>query len=118
MKHHLAVLALVALALPPHAAHGGPSEAAPPAPGAGVKAHLDPRSGRMLERPAKVEAGAQPGGPRAPDFSRMREEHLPDGTVLLHPEGQLRTVSVVHRSSDGSFAAACEATPVAPEPPR
>ncbi|MFO0028046.1 MAG: hypothetical protein ACK558_04205, partial [Pseudomonadota bacterium] len=72
----------------------------------------------MLERPAKAEAGAQSGCPRAPDFSRMREDELPDGTVRLHPAGQLRTVSVVRRSSDGSFAAACEATPVAPEPPR
>jgi len=85
---------------------------APPdrAPVVVMRAYVDPATGRLAVAPTTNGNWREPG-PKAPDFGRMREERLPDGTVLLHPDGQFRMVSIVRRGPDGTLRSSCEPLP-------
>lgn len=86
----------------------------PAAPSAGMRAYIDPATGRLAAPPAGTTSEDRAAGLRAPDFSRMREERLHDGTVLLHHDGQFRMVSVVRRGADGRLQSSCEPLPAQP----
>jgi hypothetical protein len=114
MPIFLALLVLSAGLLPITAsASETPERAQEPStgPSAGVRAYFDPAIKQLATPPEGAGANRPEFGPRAPDFNRTRQELLADGTVLLHPNGQFRTVSVVRRAPDGSFKASCEPLP-------
>jgi hypothetical protein len=89
----------------------GGSGAADPLRGAGVRGYIDPVTKQLAAPPEAAGPTLRSPGVGTPDFNKMREQSLPDGTVLLHPNGQVRTVSVVRRAPDGSFDSTCEALP-------
>ncbi len=115
MSHRLSVVAFLIFALAVPSVHGAEHPAASSdkrlETGGGVRVYMDPQSKEIAEPAAEAVPASLRTGPRAPDFTRMREERLADGTVLLHPNGQVRTVSVVRRAADGSFASSCDLMP-------
>jgi hypothetical protein len=89
-----------------------PTDAAVSARGVGgVRAYVDPETGKLTSPPDEAIDRKKPtGGLRAPDVTKLRQEVLADGTVLLHLNGQFHIASTVVRTADGRLEAVCNAT--------
>jgi hypothetical protein len=81
-----------------------------PVASAGLRIYRDPASGEWLETPPPDAEGRsvapQLDLPR-PDYRRMTVEMMPDGSTVLHTNGQIRMATMVRRRADGSFEEYC-----------
>ncbi len=95
---------------------GSPNDAREqtPAASAGLRIYRDPASGEWLETPPIGAEGRQTEPPPIelprPDYDRMRVEMMPDGSTVLHTNGQIRMATMVRRKADGSFEEYCAPT--------
>ena len=76
--------------------------------GAGLKAFIDPSSGELINGPITPEQDAfqRQALPRR-DYSKMQLERQPDGSVVLHTNGQLMMSTTVQLQPDGSVKQVC-----------
>lgn len=78
-----------------------------PAPGAGLKAFID-ADGALIEAPAGAGAlRVEDFGLARPDYDLMWTEILPDGTRLLHTEGQVQMATLARIGADGQIEQVC-----------
>jgi hypothetical protein len=108
-----AVFFVAAWLAPPVAAQSHPPESQDGKPAGhvgGVWAYIDPKTGALTEPSNQGDASWSAKSLRAPDATKMREEQLADGTVLLHLNGQFHMGASVRRTPDGRFEATCTAT--------
>lgn len=74
------------------------------APGsAGLRAFIDPETGRLATGPAPAAEQLDPETENAVrrDATGLTEEHRADGTVLVDLQGRFQSVVMVHRTADG-----------------
>jgi hypothetical protein len=117
MRHFLVAAALLAQfdlaaahdTAPPDASSAR-NDAATPVAGAGLRIYRDPETGQWLDAPP-TDADGQTRMPQIdmprPDYGRMTVEMLPDGSTVLHTNGQIRMATMVRRKPDGSFEEYC-----------
>lgn len=101
--------ALFVLFSPPRAPWCPDSLPTPPAFSAGMRAEVDPRTGRLRERPAR-RAAADVASP-SPVFSKSGEDlvetRLPSGAVMVDLEGRFRSAAIATVDADGTLHIRC-----------
>lgn len=82
-----------------------PAVDSPPPWSAGLRAYADPSTGRLLDAPPEATPPFPELMPR--NFDLMWEEYLPDGTIILHHEGQMQMATVARVADDGALETQC-----------
>lgn len=86
-------------------AHSQPEKNAAPAASGGLRAYLDPATGRLIERPPFAEPTLELSDEALYRFSTdhfgLVEERLPDGTLKVDLKGRFRAGSVATVDEDG-----------------
>lgn len=81
------------------------------APRAGLRVHVDPATGQVLDEAPPATAQSQldaPGRARTtPDFNRVTLETGARGTVLVNLNGQVRMYSIARVKPDGDIEEQC-----------
>jgi hypothetical protein len=84
--------------------------------GAGLTAYIDPRTGELVKAPVTPDQRNFAQGLPRRDYSRMRLETEPDGSVVLHTNGQLQMSAVVTQDADGHVHEQCLPSGQEPQP--
>jgi hypothetical protein len=78
---------------------------------AGLRIYRDPVTGQWLEQPKPLDDKSAPRGPTLAmpqrDYSQVTTELMPDGSLSLKSNGQLRMAAGVRRKPDGTFEEVC-----------
>ncbi len=108
----LAGACVAAVAAPPTkpapVADAAPASTVTPAASAGLRAYIDPETGRLVERPVTTEqqrAAAQDIA--APDFSKIQEIRHPDGSIETIFNGQVDNALIATVGKDGKVSMHC-----------
>lgn len=91
----------------------GPPESKP-AVSAGLRVSIDPQTHELRDTPETQETLEQAERLRdvnaqlpRPDYSKMQIENRPNGSVVLHNNGQIMMSSSVRMKADGSYEETC-----------
>lgn len=79
---------------------------------AGVRARLDPVTGKLIDAPATPasRAPAESLDLPAPDYSKVTMEARADGSVIAHTNGQFQSTSTIQIDADGGKRIGCTQT--------
>ena len=75
--------------------------------GTELRAYIDPRTGELTNSPVTDEQRRFAQSLPRRDFSRMKLDYEPDGSVVLHTNGQLQMSVVVTQDADGTVHEQC-----------
>lgn len=108
----LAGACVAAVAAPPTkpapAADAAQASTATPAASAGLRAYIDPETGRLVERPVTAEQQrAAVQDIAAPDFSKIQEIRHADGSIETIFNGQVDNALIATVGKDGKVSMHC-----------